>query len=199
MITADDVLDFWLGPMTDPDRISKDVTSRWFKKDPALDDSIRERFEAAMDCGRAGELDDWQTTAKGALALCILLDQFPRNSFRGSPRSFAYDPKARVVARLAISRGFDREVMPVAALFFHLPFEHSEDAADQAIGVERLERASAGASGEVKALLDEYLKYAVMHKKIIDRFGRFPHRNAILGRDSTPEEIAFLKEPGSSF
>jgi len=199
METIDTVLDFWLGPLTDPEAATAEQTSKWFKKDPQFDRLIRERFTDDMERGLSGELDSWASSARGALALVVLLDQFPRNSFRGTPRSFAYDAKAREIARLALARNLEQEVLPVASVFFLLPLEHSENAADQAEAVERLGRSAALARGEAKKLLENYLLYAVKHKDIIDRFGRFPHRNAILGRASTAEELEFLEGPGSSF
>jgi uncharacterized protein (DUF924 family) len=199
METIESVLDFWLGPHADADTVSKEQTSRWFKKDPAFDSAIRERFTDDIERGLRGELDAWASSARGALALVVLLDQFPRNAFRGTPRSFAYDAKARDIAKRALARQLDEEVLPVASVFFYLPLEHSENASDQADAVEGLERCAVAAKGEVKALLDSYVQYAHKHKDIIDRFGRFPHRNAILGRASTPEELEFLEGPGSSF
>jgi uncharacterized protein (DUF924 family) len=188
---------FWFGD--DPKGPSKDVIGRWFKKDPAFDESIRSEFAALMERALDDELDAWQTSARGALALIVLLDQFPRNAYRGTPRSFAYDEKARSVARRALTSKFDLEVSPAVSVFFYLPFEHSEDADDQRLCVERLSARAEGTSGDTRMLLDNYIGYAEKHQAIVARFGRFPHRNVILGRTSTAEEIAFLQEEGSSF
>ena len=161
---------------------------KWFKKDTAFDDDIRTRFLETYEAAAAGGLWEWEQTADGALALTIVLDQFPRNMFRGSARSYAADPLARAVADGAIARGFDREVAPDNRHFFYLPFEHSEKLADQ-------ERSCALVSATGNA---DNLKWAELHADIIRRFGRFPHRNAILGRATTPQEQAFLDGGGFS-
>jgi uncharacterized protein (DUF924 family) len=159
---------------------------RWFNKDTTFDDEIRERFLAAHQAAAAGELTTWEGNAEGALALLILLDQFPRNMFRDIARAFATDPLARAIAAGALVRGFDAQVPPDMRTFFYLPFEHSEDMADQ-------QRALAlyKAAGDA-----DNLKWAELHADIIRRFGRFPHRNAVLGRATTPDEQAFLDGGG---
>jgi uncharacterized protein (DUF924 family) len=158
---------------------------RWFEQDPAFDDDIRRRFLAAHEAAAAGKLTPWEQSAEGALALLILLDQFPRNMFRGQARAFATDPPARAIASRAILNGFDGAA-PDMRGFFYLPFEHSENLADQERAV-ALYKASGDADG---------LKWAELHADIIRRFGRFPHRNAVLGRVTTPEEQAFLDGGG---
>ncbi|MGE5773748.1 MAG: DUF924 family protein [Hyphomicrobiales bacterium] len=174
--SATDVVSFW----------QKAGPDRWFKKDPAFDDEIRERFLATHEAAAAGQLSDWEQSVQGALALLILLDQFPRNIFRGDARAFATDPLARAIAAGAIIRGFDSQVPKEMRGFFYLPFEHSENLADQ-------ERCIAFH----KAIDDtEGLKWAEIHADIIRRFGRFPHRNTALGRTTTAEEQAFLDSGG---
>ena len=158
----------------------------WFEKDAALDGKIRRRFLGAHEAAAAGELTDWEQSAQGALALLILLDQFPRNMFRGQARAFATDPLARAITAGALVRGFDSQAPAEMRSFFYLPFEHSEDLADQERGI-ALYKAAGDADG---------LKWAELHADIIRRFGRFPHRNAVLGRTSTPEEQAFLDGGG---
>ena len=160
---------------------------RWFRKDEAFDNDFRRRFLLAHEAAASGELAAWSASAEGALALLILLDQFPRNAFRGSPRMFATDAQAREVARNAVDAGFDRQVAPELRNFFYLPFMHSERAADQDLCV-RLARELGGESE----------RFALHHRSIIERFGRFPHRNPVLGRASTPQEQAFLAEGGFS-
>lgn len=187
--TAADVLLFWFGAGAERGKPHK----RWFVKNDAFDREVRERFLALYEEAAAGKLAQMRETPADCLALILVLDQFPRNMFRGTPRAFATDPLALQAARHAVGRGFDRNLLPVERLFVYLPFEHSEALADQ-------ER-----SCELTKPLDAYpetndvYRYALLHRDIIRRFGRFPHRNAILGRTSTPEEVDFLKGPGSSF
>lgn len=175
-MSAADVISFW----------REAGAERWFKRDEAFDASIAERFAGAVADAAAGRLDMWEATAEGTYGLLILLDQFPRNIHRGTPLAFASDPKARQVAKRALTKGYDRKMPPQERGFFYLPFEHSEDPADQARSIELFE-----AMGDA-----EQLKWAVIHKEIIDRLGRFPHRNPILGRTMTAQEQAFLDEGG---
>ena len=159
---------------------------KWFEKDTAFDDAIRARVLETYEAAAAGRLADWEQTAEGALALAIVLDQFPRNMFRGDPRTYAADALARAVAGRALARGFDRQAPAPEWQFFYLPFEHSESLADQ-------ERCCAlfAAAGDA-----DLLQWAERHADIIRRFGRFPHRNAVLGRATTSEEQAFLDGGG---
>ena len=177
-----DVLTYWrtAGPQ------------KWYAKSTAFDEALRLRFEPVHHAAARGEYDDWALTADGALALAILLDQIPRNIYRGSGHAFATDPKARAVARAAIHAGHDRKVDPALRQFFYLPLEHSEDPADQDEAV-RLFTALRDETGDA-----EGLKWAELHRDIIARFGRFPHRNPCLGRTTTPEERGFLDEGGFS-
>ena len=173
--TPADVVAFWraAGP------------ERWFAKDAAFDDEIRRRFLKAHEAAATGKLTEWEAGAEGALALLILLDQFPRNMFRGAARAFATDALARAIASRAILNGFDG-AFPDLRGFFYLPFEHSEDLADQERGI-TLYKAAGDEDG---------LKWAELHADIIRRFGRFPHRNAVLGRVGTPDEQKFLDDGG---
>jgi uncharacterized protein (DUF924 family) len=174
--SAADVLAFWRGAGPE----------RWYKKDDGFDADIRSRFLATYRAAAAGELAGWAETADGALALLILLDQFPRNMFRGSAEAFATDPLARRVADAAIARGFDHVITGNERQFFYLPFMHSELPADQERCVALIRAAK----------LDNNISYAEQHADIIRRFGRFPHRNAVLGRTTTPDEQAFLDAGG---
>jgi uncharacterized protein (DUF924 family) len=174
--SAADVLAFWLAAGSD----------RWFEHDDAFDAAIRERFAATCEDAVAGLLSGWENSPEGALALVIALDQFPRNIFRGSARSYAADPLARAAAARAVAKGFDRQIAMPGRAFFYLPFEHSEDLADQERAVALFRE-----TGDA-----DLLKWAELHADIIRRFGRFPHRNAALGRTATPEEQAFLDAGG---
>jgi uncharacterized protein (DUF924 family) len=176
MIMPADILAFW----------RQAGSEKWFKKDAAFDDEIRTRFLTTYEAAAATQLGGWEATPEGALALVIVLDQFPRNMFRGDARTHAADPLARAVAARAIARGFDQHFAPAERNFFYLPFEHSEDLADQDRCV-ALNRATGDA---------DLLKWAERHADIIRRFGRFPHRNAMLGRETTAEEQAFLDSGG---
>lgn len=159
---------------------------RWYIADAALDDAVRKAYRAVWDDARAGKFSAWEDTPEGALALLIVLDQFPRNMFRGTPDAFASDEQARAVAHRAIVRRFDLQIAPPLRQFFYTPFEHSEDMADQ-------DRALI-LTGE-RLGVDYYTyPYIVAHRDEIARFGRFPSRNKALGRASTEEELAFLEE-----
>ncbi|WP_332772418.1 DUF924 family protein [Phenylobacterium sp.] len=163
---------------------------KWYAKDAKFDAAIALKFEPVHHAAARGEYDGWATSADGALALLILFDQFPRNLFRGSPHAFATDGRARQVARTAVNAGHDRAIDPQLRQFFYMPFEHSEDLADQDEAV-RLFTLVRDETGDA-----ESLKWAVIHRDIIARFGRFPHRNASLGRITTPAEQAFLDDGG---
>jgi uncharacterized protein (DUF924 family) len=176
----DELLAFWFAPGTKP---------RWFAKDGAFDAELRDRFGPLAAAAAEGRLARRAGTPRGALGLVLLLDQLPRNLHRGDPRAFAQDEKARAVASAALAAGHDAALGPDERLFLYLPFEHSEDLADQERAVELF-----GRLGD-----PELLGYAVRHRDIVARFGRFPHRNAVLGRPSTAEELAFLEGPNSSF
>jgi uncharacterized protein (DUF924 family) len=184
---AAEVLDFWFGS-TDAPR------DEWFRKDPAFDARIGERFGSLVEQALAGALAGWDRGPDSALAHVLLLDQFTRNLHRGSPRAFAGDAGALALARSMVARGDDAALPPLRRVFVCLPFEHAEDPAAQRESL-RLFAALAAAHPALAA----YEDYARRHAVVIERFGRFPHRNATLGRASTPDELAFLLEPGSSF
>jgi len=188
---AQAILDFWFGPPTSPDYGKP--REAWFEKDPEFDEAIRHHFLADYEAAAAGECDRWQDTPAECLALVILLDQFPRNMFRDDPRAFATDGKALDVARHAVAAGFDRQVGETGRTFFYLPFEHSEDMSCQDRSLE-LFRAQPDWDQPGSPF-----QYAQRHWEIIRRFGRFPHRNRILGRASTPPEVEFLTLPDSGF
>jgi uncharacterized protein (DUF924 family) len=183
------LLDFWFGPARDPDRESH--REIWFKCPAEHDDMLRRLFLADYEQAASGALAGWEAAPESALALVLLLDQIPRNIFRGTPRAYATDALARAVADRAMARGFDAALPPAWRKFFYMPLHHSENADDQRRSITLLE-----ALPEAPEKVDNG-RYARRYLSIIERFGRFPHRNAVLGRVSTPEEIAFLAEPES--
>jgi uncharacterized protein (DUF924 family) len=176
LVAPRQVLDFWFGA----------GPQKWFSRDDAFDKEILERFLPTYEAAAAGRLPAWAAAPESALALLIVLDQFPRNMFRGSPRTFAADALALAAAKRALAQGFDQKLELPKRNFFYMPFMHSENLADQERCVE-LSRERAD---------DNTLKYAELHADIIRRFGRFPHRNPVLGRTTTPEEQAFLDGGG---
>lgn len=176
--SANEMLRFWF------DEHLKD----WFVKNPPFDAQIRSRFLPLHEEAAAGRLAHWADESSGCLALVIVLDQFPRNMFRGKARAFATDSLARAAARVILERGWDKQMTQAEQLFAYLPFEHSESLADQNLACELMKDFGA-----------EQLRYAIRHREIIERFGRFPHRNGVLGRESTAAEIEFLQQPGSGF
>ena len=188
---ADEVLAFWFGREDEPGY--GEFREAWFRKDPEFDQQVQERFGPLYERAAAGELDGWREEARSCLALVICLDQFPRNMFRGDGRTHATDDKALETARYALERALDRELPPFQRVFVYMPFMHSESVEDQRRSVELFGR-----------LADEpgapdVTSYAAGHRDIVGRFGRFPHRNGILGRETTSEEAEFLKTEGSSF
>ena|SRR5579871_208176 len=187
---AEELLAFWFAERS---------RGLWFERNEAFDQEIRDRFGALAAEGAEGRLGRWEETPNAALALVILLDQFPRNMHRGKADAFACDPLARAVAGRAIDQGFDRMVRHDRRAFFFLPFEHSEDLAEQDRSVALFQAWAEAAPEAERQKCLEQCEWVVRHQEIIQRFGRFPHRNVVLGRETTAEEEAFLKEPRSSF
>lgn len=185
------VLDFWFG-VPGSDEFGRSL-SRWFRKDPAFDALVRERFGATIAAAIAGALDDWRHTPMPALARVIVLDQFTRNALRDRPEAFSGDALALDGARAIVARGWDALYLPVQRWFCYLPFEHSEDPEDQRVSLELFGRLRDDPQAGGAWL------WAQRHHEVIAQFGRFPHRNAILGRESTLDEIAFLARPGAGF
>ena len=193
------VLEFWLGAAQPTDASALTRQSMWFTKSDALDAEIRSRFGAWVEAARAGRLDGWAETAHGRLALVVLLDQFSRNAWRGQPEGFAGDAQALVLALQALENGHWEAVPPLAQFFLAMPVEHAEDPTMQARSVALFTQLAAQATPATQPVLRSALEFAHQHQKVIARFGRFPHRNAALGRDSTAEEKAFVAQPGTSF
>ena len=192
---ARELLDFWFGPPGDPERERhRDI---WFRCPPDYDDTLRRLFLADWEQAAASAFAAWEAAPPSALALVLLLDQIPRNIFRATPQAYATDPLAHAIADRALARGFDAAFSPVWGKFFYMPLHHSEDLADQRRATalfaslpERRDPADRDRRGGLR-------RYGLPYVEVIERFGRFPHRNAILGRPSTPEEIAFMKEAES--
>jgi uncharacterized protein (DUF924 family) len=188
---AGEVLDFWFGREGEPGY--GEFREAWFRKDPAFDADVTERFADLYEEAVAGGLDGWRDDARSCLALVIVLDQFPRNMFRGDGRTHAADGVALESSKYALEHALDRELPAFQKMFLYMPFMHSENREDQRRSVELFQ-----------LLADEpgapdVTSYAVGHREIVERFGRFPHRNGILDRETTPEEAEFLKTEGSSF
>jgi uncharacterized protein (DUF924 family) len=200
METPDTIREYWFGAALEDAAVTARERARlWWSKSPELDNEIRRRFENCVIKAGAGELEDWASNPQDRLALILLTDQFPRTIYRDSARAFAFDAKALSLARDGIDAGFDVSLRPLERVFFYLPLEHSESLADQQRSVSLFQKLVDEVSQDHKPPFAEYLDFAVRHRDIIGRFGRFPHRNEALGRISTPEELAFLQQPGSGF
>ena len=197
--TPEVILYFWFGAHAGDAMTATAQRRLWWAKDPAIDAEIRSRFAPLVQAAAFGKHDDWAATPRGRLALILLFDQFPRNMHRGSPRAFAYDGLARALALDAIAAGADAALRPIERVFCYLPLEHSEHLAHQEQCVALYQALTGDAAPALREAFASYVNFAERHRDIIRRFGRFPHRNAVLGRTSTPEEIEFLKQPGSSF
>ncbi len=196
---AQRVLDYWFGSDQDDAVAAREKGGMWWKSDAAVDDDLRTRFSDLVEMAGRNELNEWASTPHGLLALILLTDQFPRNIFRNTPRAFFFDSVARARCRDGIARGIDIRLRPIERVFHYLPLEHSESQQDQQDSVRLFSELAREAPSERRELFANYLRYAERHREIIARFGRFPHRNRILDRASTAEEIAFLQTPGSSF
>mgnify|MGYP001092710244 CR=1 FL=1 len=193
------ILNFWFGTHPDDAVVAKEQAKLWWSKNGETDDEMRRRFEDAVRAATTGELNEWRATARGRLALIILTDQFPRNIYRHTARAFFYDSKALAWCLDGLDGRIDRELRPIEQVFFYLPLEHAESREHQAKSVECFSELAASVPMEQRSTFEEYLDFAMRHRDIIDRFGRFPHRNNILRRESTPEELAFLTQSVSFF
>ena len=193
------ILSFWFGTADEQGRAPGVQVARWWKQDLSFDAEIREGFLADHQAIMDGQREDWLATARGRLAYLIVLDQFSRNMFRDQAGMFASDARALAAALDGISAGADRELSGDLRAFCYLPLMHSEDLAMQDRCVELFAEFRAELSGDMRDHIDGNLDFAIKHRNIVARWQRFPHRNAILGRDSTPAEVEFLSQPGSSF
>ena len=193
---------FWFGPAADEDEedaIIERQSALWWKKQPEVDAAIRARFAPLVGRAAGGELDAWLDGLRGRLALILLTDQFPRNIWRGQAAAFAFDVLALRWAKETIARGLDRDARPIERVFLYLPLEHSEDLADQREAVRLFDALGGEVAAAARPAFAGYLDYARRHLEIIERFGRFPHRNAALGRETSAAEAEFLRQPGSAF
>jgi uncharacterized protein (DUF924 family) len=202
METPDTIHQFWFGTDSDDARVAEEKSHLWWMKNPQTDREIRARFLGTLEQAARSELRAWLESARGRLALILLTDQFPRNIFRDTPRAFEFDHLARNWCVEGLDAGVDAGLRPIERVFFCLPLEHSESAADQERAVslfQALHDEVAETDEAHRSTFAGFLDYAHRHREVIARFGRFPHRNRILGRASTAEEAAFLLQPGSSF
>jgi len=195
----EEIPDFWFGDaLTSPEHVGVRL-KLWFSRNEEFDRDIQRRFGALPKLAARGELDSWRGDAASALALVLAVDQFPRNIFRNSARAFEFDPLAREVALEAIAQGFDKTVHPLQASFFYLPLEHAEDNGLQEHSVKLFGHLTVQAPAELRSMFESFDSYAKRHRDVIQRFGRFPHRNSILNRPSTPAEIVYLESGGDRF
>jgi uncharacterized protein (DUF924 family) len=199
MATTEEILDFWFGELDEAGNPPADRAALWWGGNSETDAELGVRFEEDVKAAAAGERDDWAETPQGALALLICLDQLSRNIYRDTPRAFEQDGRARYVALQGIEAGQDRELPPIQRVFFYMPLEHAEDQALQRRSVELFETLHSQSAADQRKTFRDFLEYAERHRDVVERFGRFPHRNVILGRDSTKEERTFLAGPGAPF
>lgn len=193
------ILQFWFGEEVSNQAIAKSQAALWWSKNAVIDAQMRAEFSDWLDAAAKGALVHWQQQPASYLALIILLDQFPRNIYRGTASAFAYDTQALSLAQQGVANGLDQQLTPIQRVFFYLPLEHAEDLAAQEQAISLFAQLEQMVSPAEQALFAGYTEFARKHRDIIARFGRFPHRNAILGRRSSAEELAFLSQPGSGF
>ncbi len=198
-MTQKDVLDFWFGDQPDDAAVANQQQSTWWSKNPDIDKMIALKFSQSLEEAGAGDLSDWEDSAQGLLALIILVDQFSRNIYRGDPRCFSRDHLARRWCRMLIDSDMDQDLRPIERVFAYLPLEHSEDMGDQDKCLALFTVLFEQLPDNHRKTFKSYVDFAHAHRNIIVRFGRYPHRNSILGRQSTAQEREFLEQPGSFF
>lgn len=194
-----EVLGYWFGELTTPLAYPQEQNKLWFGGGARVDQEIRDRFESLVKEAADNKLNHWNESSRGRLALILLLDQFPRNIYRGTSQAFAYDSLAQKLTLDGIHSEQDKSLFPIERVFFYLPLEHSEDLALQELSIAKFNQLTSDVDHSLTSAFQSFAEYAQRHFVIIEKFGRFPHRNAMMGRDSTIEEIEFLKEPNSSF
>ena len=199
MIDSETILTYWFGANPDQAALAKDRADLWWSKNIDVDREIRQRFESSVQLAGDGRLNSWLIEPRGRLALIILTDQLRRNLYRESPQAFAFDTRALEWSLDGIESSVDRRLRPIERVFFYLPLEHSERLEDQERSVAMFRELLPSVDPDQQEIFESYLNFAILHRDVVARFGRFPHRNRILGRTSTPEELYFLSQPGSSF
>jgi len=203
MVTHDpsvtSIIDFWIGPLAESGLASREKSDLWFARSPSFDKAVRREFSGVYQDVVAGRHDDWQQTPRGALALVLVLDQFSRNMFRDTDQMYATDAQAARISKRAIAAGLDRQLVGSERVFIYMPLMHSEDLGDQEECVRLFEAFLQESEGPLARALARSLEFAKAHRDIIEAWGRFPHRNHLLGRPSTTAELEFLETPGSSF
>jgi uncharacterized protein (DUF924 family) len=200
METPDTIREYWFGSALENAVVTASQRAGlWWSKNSQIDNEIRRRFESCVIKAGSGELNHWASNPQDRLALILLTDQFPRSIYRDSAKAFAFDTRALSLSHDGIDAGFDVTLRSLERVFFYLPLEHSERLADQERSVSLFQKLLDEVGPDQKLTFAEYLDFAVRHREIIRRFGRFPHRNDVLGRVSTPEELSFLQQPGSRF
>ena len=199
-IQPENVLAFWFGSPGSAAEIAGRQRKLWFGKSAANDQAVIDQFADTLVAATAGQLNHWADTPRGRLALLVVFDQFPHHIHRNQPQAFATDPQALALSLAALKAGDEQQLTPIERVFLYLPLAHAESNAMQDRSVSLYEKLAREAATEERALFDDFLKYARQHRDVVvARFGRFPHRNAILGRPSTDDELEFLKQPGSRF
>lgn len=190
------VLNFWFGELASPEDFPEKQSKMWFRGGPQVDKEIHDHFETLLLKAKNQELAHWKKTPRGRLALIILFDQFSRNMYRGTPRAFEFDPMALQLTLEGITQGEERELFPAERVFLYMPLQHAEDLSIQELSVKKFNQLANEVPPSLFDMFDMYADYAVKHYQVISQFGRFPHRNAILGRKSTDQEIEFLQKKG---
>lgn len=193
----EDILNFWFGVLSSPDEYPRDRTDFWMAASPEFGRQMQQRFEKDVRLASAGELNQWRSFPRGRLALILLLDQFPRHLYRNKPQSFANDAMAKGLVLEGIQMGDDKQLFPIERAFFYLPLQHAEDMNSQNLSVNMYHQLVNESPGQIRPQIEAFLRNALLHQQIIARFKRFPARNQVLGRDSTPEEIIYLNQRGS--
>ena len=198
MTQIEQILNFWFGKIKDGLTV-EDRNKFWFMADADVDKTIRDKFQDLVTQAGSGKLKNWESTPRGSLALIILLDQFTRNIYRGKPEAFQYDNKAKRICAEGIKNGTDKELEIIERCFYYLPLEHSENMEDQNMCVSLYEELLVTEDKSKLPVIKNSLDYAVIHRNIIEEFGRFPHRNKILNRESTDKELDYLSKQGNKF